>query len=65
MTNYICLVVNLEMMGLDTVILVCALFHFDLVNPLVVLANMLVMFVAWDMYFLFRLESIQLVTLFH
>ena len=53
------------MMGLDTVILVCALFHFDLVNPLVVLANMLVMFVAWDMYFLFRLESIQLVTLFH
>ena len=53
------------MMGLDTGPLVHALFHFDLVNPLVVLVNMLVMFVAWDMYFLFRLESIQLVTLFH
>ena len=37
---------SLTMMGLDPGPLVRALFHFSLMNPLVVLANLLVVFVA-------------------
>ena len=53
------------MMGLDPSPLVRTLLHFALVNPLLVLDNPLVMFVAWALALFLQLESSQLATLFH
>ena len=43
---------SLTMMGLVSGTLVRALFYFALINPLVVLVNMLVVIVAWALAFL-------------
>ena len=59
--NYISSV-SLTMMGLDSGPLVRSLFHFPLVNPLVVLVNFLLVSVAYALDILFRLESNHLVT---
>ena len=52
-------------MGLYPGRLVCALFHFSLVNPLVAFENPLVVFVAYALSFLSRQKLSKLVTLFH
>ena len=53
---------NLTILGLDPGPLVHALFHFALENPLAVMVNPLVLSVAYALFFLFQLESSQLVT---
>ena len=55
---------SLTMIGLVLGILVLSLSLFALMNPLVVLAIMLGMSVAWVLAFLSEYESTQLVTLF-
>ena len=61
LTNYICTMMILMMMGLDPVTLVRALSLFALMNPLTVLENPLVVSVAWglEFFFLRGIESID------
>ena len=49
--NYIFLMISVTMMGMSTGTLVRAIYHFALINMLVVLANVLVVFVSWGLAF--------------
>ena len=62
--NWICLMTSLTITVLDLGPLVRAFFHFSLMNPLVVLVNPLLVFVALGLVFLYQQESSQLVSFF-
>ena len=59
-TNQIRSMMRLTIMGLTPSLMVCAIFFFDFINPLVVLNNTLVVSVVWGLEFLSRQESSQL-----